>query len=138
LRSISSGNCEAAIPHQGRVTTRGLAEREALSYASVRDSGLDMVLSLAADDPAPARAGPALDSLIRSRAVILDEMARRHRLAMITDDPEAAALAAELSAARSWLAHLTVQGAGDLEPEQYALSQRSNGPAGRPLAEPLS
>jgi len=115
-----------------RVTTRGLAEREALSYASVQVSGLDMMLSLAADDPGPARAGPALDSLIRSRAVVLDEMARRHRLASISDDPEVESAAAELEAARSWLAHLTVRGPGDLEPEQYsdALSEAQKGKEG--------
>jgi len=102
-----------------RVTTRGLAEREALRFGSIRNFGLHLVLALSVEDPVAAPTGPAFDNLIRSRAVILDEMARRNRLAAISDDPEVEVAVADVSAARSWLAHLTVRGPGDLEPEQY-------------------
>ncbi|HMB70609.1 MAG TPA: CHAT domain-containing protein [bacterium] len=61
-------------------TARAMAERDALEYARVRPRGLDVALTLAMEAGAPA-APPARawDAVIRSRALVLDEIAaRRH------------------------------------------------------------
>jgi CHAT domain-containing protein/tetratricopeptide (TPR) repeat protein len=64
-----------------RLTTRGAPERQAVRYAAERLPGLDLVVSIAAQLRDPEITRQAWDSLIRSRAVVLDEMAARHRLA---------------------------------------------------------
>jgi CHAT domain-containing protein len=50
------------------------------------------------------------DALIRSRAIVLDEMASRHRTAIGADDPALLALIQEVASARSRLANLTLRG----------------------------
>lgn len=111
------------------LTARALAEREALNYAAVRASGLDLALSLAVGPepqgtgapsgqgpgvgPQPALADQALDALIRSRALVLDEIGERHRTVAGTVDPEVKRLAGELASARQRLANLTVRGADE-------------------------
>ena len=60
-------------------TVRYLPEREALSYGSKRPNGLNLVLSLA-DGALRSRAADvalAFDAVVRTRAVVLDEMATR-------------------------------------------------------------
>jgi CHAT domain-containing protein/Tfp pilus assembly protein PilF len=64
-----------------RLTTRGSPERQAVRYAAERLPGLDLVVSIAAQLRDPEITRKAWDALIRSRAVVLDEMAARHRLA---------------------------------------------------------
>ncbi len=102
-----------------RLTGRSLAEQLALRYAAVRSRGLDMALSLAAGNPTLDGRAQILDSLVRSRAVILDEMAARQRSIAATADPELARLAAELAAARTTLANRTVRGVGSMSPDTY-------------------
>ncbi len=102
-----------------RLTSRGLSERQALQYASVRKTGLDVALNLAAaglDAPSRRR---SLDALVRSRAVVMDEMAARHRSAGDTAKPGVARAAADLASARTRLANLVVRGVGDDEPPIY-------------------
>lgn len=65
-----------------RLTTRGAPERQAVRYAAERLPGLDLVVSIAAQLRDPEVTRSAWDALIRSRAVVLDEMAARHRLAV--------------------------------------------------------
>ncbi|MBI1951844.1 MAG: tetratricopeptide repeat protein, partial [Acidobacteria bacterium] len=112
-----------------RLTARAIAEREALRYAAVRASGLSLALSLAAGaepeattasggqgpdvEPLAALASQSLDALIRSRALVLDEMGERHRTVAGTADPEVKRLEAELASARQRLASLTVRGADE-------------------------
>jgi len=93
------------------IAIRTMPEREALLHVGAkasgqRLSGLNTLLSLAA---AGASGGPALDALIRSRAVVFDEIAARHRVAGI-GDPEVTRLAGGLAAAREELARLVVGG----------------------------
>jgi CHAT domain-containing protein/tetratricopeptide (TPR) repeat protein len=95
------------------LTASALPERQALKYESVRVSGLDVVLSLAARPhrEVPAWGSQAFDAIVRSRAVVLDLMAARHRIGVGAEDVEVAGLARELAAARGRLANLTVRGA---------------------------
>jgi CHAT domain-containing protein len=119
-------------------TARMLEERRALGYASMRVSGLDVLLTLAARglDPDPAR--QVWDALIRSRALVFDEMAARHRSIGESGDPEVAHLARELAMARTRLAHLVTSDApaaghrdrlerarGEKEAAERALAERS-------------
>jgi CHAT domain-containing protein/tetratricopeptide (TPR) repeat protein len=102
-----------------RLTGRSLSERQALRYAAVRGSGLELALTLAArglDGPSRRR---VLDAVVRSRAVVFDEMAARHRAIGSAATPEVARLAGILTRARSRLANLVVRGLGDQTPEVY-------------------
>jgi len=97
-----------------------VAERQALGYASTRSSGLDLALTLGTNDRAvaPDSKRELWDALIRSRALVLDEMAGRHRV--IRDgDPEIESLSEALASAREQLANLVVRGLGSLTPEGY-------------------
>jgi len=111
---------EIAMEHV-RLTARSLAERQALQYASVRPSGLGLALTLAAwrDGESPGSAQKAWDVLLRSRALVLDEMAARRRAVAEADDPEVARLAGGLTTARRRLANLLVRGPGPRGPELY-------------------
>ncbi len=100
-----------------RLTGSSLAEEHALSYAATRDRGLDLAISIAVDSGDRTRL--VLDELVRSRAVVLDEMATRHRSARLSADPEIARLSTELVEARARLANLTVRGVGELDAETY-------------------
>ncbi len=104
-----------------RLMMQSLTEREALTFAMSKASGLDHVLPLIATNP--SRSGTVrrvvFDSLIRSRALVLDEMAMRHRTAHSGGDPETARLAAGMASTRTALAKLIVRGPGGA-PEDYA------------------
>jgi CHAT domain-containing protein/Tfp pilus assembly protein PilF len=102
-----------------RLTGRSLSEKQALRYASVRHKGLDLALTLAEESPDAASRRRVLDSLTRSRAVVLDEMAGRQRSVTLSSDPEIARLAAELASARARLANLTVSGLDNMDLETY-------------------
>jgi len=104
-----------------QLTARAMSEREALTYAASRDSGLDVMLSLATELP-PKVAGlgsRAWDAVVRARALVLDEMGRRFGAIESSSDPELARLNAQLSAARQRLARLTVRGSGESDAEQH-------------------
>jgi CHAT domain-containing protein/tetratricopeptide (TPR) repeat protein len=92
---------------------RVLPEREALMYAANRPIGLDIALSLLSRLDASAQATRAVwDALIRSRAVVLDEMASRQRSVAAAADANVSRLTTELTAAREHLARLLVRGPG--------------------------
>jgi CHAT domain-containing protein/tetratricopeptide (TPR) repeat protein len=95
-----------------RLTARSLAEREALTYAAVRVSSLDLLLSLALRSPDPKKKERAFDALIRSRALVLDEMGERHRRLVGSEEPGGVRLATELRAASTRLAFLSLRGPG--------------------------
>jgi CHAT domain-containing protein/tetratricopeptide (TPR) repeat protein len=98
-----------------RLTLTGLAERVGLQYAASRESGLDLAFSLLIDDPASGSAERGFDALIRSRALVLDEMAERRRWVSVGADSDVERLAEQLAGARNRLAFLTVQGPADPE-----------------------
>jgi tetratricopeptide (TPR) repeat protein len=124
-----SGDTEAALDAALRAERIGrehlhltvgvLAEREALRYASVRASGLDLALSLAVEGSHAGSVREVWDALIRSRALVLDEMATRHRAVGGADDPEVARLAEALASASRRLANLMVREPGQDIPEHH-------------------
>jgi len=104
-----------------RLMARGLARDQALDYASQRVDALDLGLSFLARQaglPREARSR-TYDALIRSRAVVLDEMAARNRLLGGDSSEEIQRLARQFASATQTLANLTVRGPGDDPPEVY-------------------
>lgn len=102
-----------------RLTGRSLAEEQALRFAAQRPFGLDLALSVAVERAGKVPTRDLLDALIRSRAVVLDEMAARNRSVAGSKNPAVAQLAESLAELRARLANLTVRGLGSLEPETY-------------------
>jgi tetratricopeptide (TPR) repeat protein len=114
-------HAEEASREHVRLTGLTLPERQALRLAASRASGLDVALTLAAGGlDAPSR-WRVWDSLIRSRAMVLDEMAARHRSVERAGSPEVAGLADRLSASRARLASLMVRGPGPEGIEKHLL-----------------
>jgi tetratricopeptide (TPR) repeat protein len=105
----------------GRLISRTLAEREALAYSSGRTPTLTLVLTLIAErrDQAAQFDRAAWDAVVRSRSIVLDEMAARHRSISGIEDPEIDRLAKGLTSARELLAKLLVRGPGDEPAGQY-------------------
>jgi CHAT domain-containing protein/tetratricopeptide (TPR) repeat protein len=102
-----------------RVSVRTLSERQALAYEGIRASGLDLALTLAGDRAStPSTRSEVFDALIRSRALVFDELAARHRSAYGSGDSEVTQLADQLSSARAQLATLVFRG-GDAPSESY-------------------
>lgn len=103
-----------------RRVAQGLSEREAMKYRENLDSGLNDALAALAADPGrtPSPAPLILDELIRSRAMVLDEMGSRHRIASQGLAPGSANLVEALRASRTRLARLLVRGPSD-QPGQY-------------------
>jgi CHAT domain-containing protein/tetratricopeptide (TPR) repeat protein len=97
-----------------RLTSRRFAEQEALRYAADRVSGLDLAVTLATEMNDPDATGSVWDALIKSRALVLDEVAARHR--KVTDISR---LAEDLVTANERLARLMVRGPGNDSPERY-------------------
>jgi CHAT domain-containing protein/tetratricopeptide (TPR) repeat protein len=90
-----------------RMILRSLPEHESLNYAALRPKSLDVVLSLISRSPDAVEAGA--DGIIRSRALVLDEMARRRAFAQVgTADVKEAW--AHLATAEQRLANLVVRG----------------------------
>ena len=102
-----------------RLTARDLPERQALRYASIRPSGMDLALSLAAGAADPRVFWQAWDALIRGRAAVLDEMAGRHRSLSASEEPEVVRLSERLRSMRTRLANLTIRGPGEGPAERY-------------------
>src|SRR5262249_33045028 len=101
-------------------TGRILTEHQALQYASIGTEGLDTALSLAADGLVTAGSREkVLDAVVRSRSLVLDEVAVRHRMIEGTRDPQVTKLASDLRKAATQLSNLAVRGVGGDSPEQY-------------------
>jgi CHAT domain-containing protein len=87
-------------------TARYLPERVALAYASRRPRGLDLALSAAL--ATPDRRADVLDALIRSRGLILDELAARAHM-LRTGGPKMSATSQRAQQARQKFANLLVR-----------------------------
>ena len=125
---------ERALLEHFRRTARGLAEREALAYEGDRLVGLGLALSILTSGRAPATwVTTAFDEVVKSRAVVLDEMASRRRAWLETNDPATEALGGELSAARNRLARLVTGGGADPAAMARAVEEREK--AERRLAD---
>jgi len=130
---------EIAAEHL-RATARSMQERDALRYDAVRASGLDVAFEILVAQPGEADRGRrAWDRAMRSRALVLDEMASRHGAVARSNDPEVAALARRLDLARHRLSNLTVRepGAVSADAHERLLSDayREKDAAERALAE---
>ena len=95
-----------------RLIGRTLPEREALMYAGMRPVGLDVALTLlsGAETRTGVSSAAVWEAVVRSRAVVLDEMASRQRTVGIADQTEAARLFTDLVSKREQLARLVVRG----------------------------
>lgn len=90
-----------------------LSEKDALNLGTTLSSGLDAAidaLGSGRETIASRDAERVWDAIILSRAIVLDEMARRHRAILDSDRPVVARLAAGLEASRGRLARLLVSG----------------------------
>jgi len=104
LRAEEMGREHASL------TVRTLPEDQALRYATVRGQGLDVALSLiVAAPPQETWLQKVWDAVIRSRALVLDEMASRNRAQLDAGDPEVARLNEQLASVRARLAKLIVR-----------------------------
>ncbi len=101
-----------------RSTVASLSERNALSLVAKIPSGLDLAISAATALREPASAKVALDAVVRSRALVLDEMGQRHQTVRAAGDPELSSLFADYAAAKARLANLTVKGEDEKSPEK--------------------
>lgn len=121
-----------------QVTAHALDERQALGYAERRVSGGDIALAVLAASPAPDALAieRTWDAVVRSRALVLEEMASRRRVIATVSDPTVARLAGELAAARQRLAGLLVRSAGDpASRDRVEQAARERNDAERALAE---
>ena len=98
-------------------TIRTTPERQALRYAATRATALDLMIELALKDPA-ARA-PVYDAMLRSRALVFDQIAARHRAIAKSGDAEVSRLDDGLASARMVLARLAVQGPARFKAGEY-------------------
>lgn len=119
-----------------RLLLRYLPERQSLNYAATRPKGLDLILSLIGSSPDASAI--AMDGVIMSRALVLDEMGAR-RGAGREPGEGLSSVHEELTSARQRLANLMVRGPGGLTPERYAAlvqdTRREGERAERKLAE---
>lgn len=107
-----------------RLTIRSLPERQALGYAAIRPAGRDLALSILLDSASggvlpPDASARVLGSVIRSRALVLDEMAARQRLVAAGGDEAVSRMGKALSAARERLAALIVAGPRRVSVSRY-------------------
>ncbi|HEV8377101.1 MAG TPA: tetratricopeptide repeat protein, partial [Candidatus Polarisedimenticolia bacterium] len=114
---------EASIRRHLLKTSPALSERQALLYETRLGRGIAMAASILDSQPRPARDSETLSSLweevVRSRAVVLDEMARRHRNVLALDDARTAELSGDLARARSLLSRHALAGLDRVHPDRY-------------------
>ncbi|MDH3227885.1 MAG: CHAT domain-containing protein, partial [Thermoleophilia bacterium] len=97
-----------------RLTARALPETSALRYAEMRQSALSLAMSTAMKLGTDDALGRVWDAVIRSRAVVLDEMAARNR-SLVQGGAETEILAEVVVAARARLARLMIQNLDEQE-----------------------
>ena len=148
-RRIEAGQWEAGLNDAVRaeqmsrehvaLTARAALESEALVHAATRFTGIPVLIALAELHPSGDGAiqAAAWDAVIRSRALVLDELISRRRL-MPASDPEMRRLAEEVRRSSASLAKLTVNGQGGEDPgdlaRQVDAAMRAKASAERALA----
>ncbi len=104
-------------------TVHSFSEREALQYEPIRIAGLgaalSALLSLAPAGASGEEVEAVWEALVRSRALVLDVAAARHRSIADLGGAEGAALWRALGAARARLAALAVAGPEDGDAQKY-------------------
>ena len=101
-----------------RLMCRTLPEIQALRYAAARNSGLDLAISLSLG-PETGSVAETWNALIRSRALVLDEMAARHRSWGSAEDTATVRILREWQVASQRLSSLVVQGLATASPLEY-------------------
>ena len=116
---------EASIRRHLLRTSPVLSERQALRYESRLGGGISTAASILASRPemgaSPELVARLWDEVVRSRAVVLDEIARRHQAVLQLEDPATTRLSADLAKARSRLSHLSLLGPDKKQPDRYHL-----------------
>jgi CHAT domain-containing protein/tetratricopeptide (TPR) repeat protein len=137
-RAVNEGLTSARMSRELFVLqARVLPERQALAYDAVRPHGLDTAISVALRHP-ELPVGDIYQEVVRSRALVADEMARRQKNLNADNDPETAKLLDELNQARTKLlaaerlpstsaknADVVVAATGAMEGVERKLAERS-------------
>ena len=100
-------------------TIDALSETMALRYLARRMPALDLAISLILENPDPVRIEQVWDRVVGRRALVLDELARRHRLAASVDDSLLQEKLDRVRSARERLANRTMAGPGSSSPVEY-------------------
>jgi CHAT domain-containing protein len=126
---LLSGQQDTAFDHAmgaeqvGRAHLRNtisyLPENQALGYAAIRIRGLDLAVSI--NTANPRSPDVTFDSVIRSRAAVLDELAIRRKIR--PEDPQLADLRSAFNHARERLANLSLRSLRDRQPTPDAILQ---------------
>lgn len=116
-----------------------LSEREALRFEATRILGLDLALSGLVSGMVPdGLTIPVYEEVIRSRALVLDLVAARHRATLETDSPRIVTLVNRLEEARQDLARLVLSGYtgpdGEVDARKLAEARAARDRAERELA----
>ena len=125
---------EAAGRENARAVARFLPERLALRYAANRAAGTEAAVAAALSSGAPDGAR-IWDEVVRSRALVLDEMARRRAALRATEAPEVQAARARLTEAAEHWARLASGPTGKGVAEAIARAGAEREAAERALAE---
>lgn len=96
--------CEKMAREHVQLTARTMAEQEALQYSLSRRRQVGLLLGIAADGINAERISEAWDVVIRSRCLVLDEMASRHRTVGRSESADIRGLATRLDSTRAALA----------------------------------
>jgi CHAT domain-containing protein len=106
---------------QFSIVAASLSEKEALRLEEIRIYGIDALLRILSESPLldePEATRRVWDQVVRSRALVLDDIARRKRAVSGSRDPRTRTLAAALDEARAELAKLLVASPTD-DAESY-------------------
>ena len=102
-RAVEEGLLSARLSREIFVLqARTLPERQALAYDATRPHGLDTSISVVLKHPELSTVD-IYQEVVRSRALVADEMARRQRNLNASNDPETGRLLEELDKARAAL-----------------------------------
>jgi len=122
-RAASAAALEAETIRRDNIrrVARALPQRQALRYQMELSSGLDVAVGVAVTSGSDSLAAAAWDAVVRSRALVLDEMASRRRsLRPFAAEPaDVAALRREVAHARQQFAGLAVRGPEGDSIEEY-------------------
>jgi CHAT domain-containing protein/tetratricopeptide (TPR) repeat protein len=102
-----------------RFIARSLPERQALRYEARLASGLGAAVAAGIRTWDSTVVERIWDTVARSRALVLDEMASRHRWTDPLADSTTLALAAETARTRQCVAQLSVRGFEGMDPRAY-------------------
>jgi CHAT domain-containing protein/tetratricopeptide (TPR) repeat protein len=117
-----------------RLLQQSLPERLALNLSDERNTGLDLAVTVCLASPTPDRRARVADAIVRSRAIVLDEMIQRLRFTSERNDPRLDTLARNLSSARERLSNLSVR-VPEREPAGRYLAMLDSARAERERAE---